>query len=128
MMKTSLCCAISMLLLLLTVLVTPVRAQQGNPPTVEKIKIDVNKLGTGEKTKAKITLKNATKVKGYVSEAGEQSFVLRDRKTDAPTTIAYADVMKVEKSRSLDCTKHCHRRWHWSRSISSNNCHHAGPP
>jgi hypothetical protein len=69
------------------------------PPTIERIKIDVNRLGTGEKAKAKITLKNGTKVKGYVAEAGDQSFVVRDRKTDAPTTISYADVLKVERSK-----------------------------
>jgi hypothetical protein len=91
----------STLLLLVTVSAGPIVAQDRNqqPPTIERIKIDVNRLGTGEKAKAKITLKNGTKVKGYVAEAGDQSFVVRDRKTDAPTTISYADVLKVERSK-----------------------------
>jgi hypothetical protein len=94
MIKTLLCCAV---LLVLAVVVQPISAQQ--PPTAERIRIDVNRLGTGEKARATITLKNGTKVKGYVSEARDENFVIRDRKTDAPTTIAYTDVSKVEKNR-----------------------------
>jgi hypothetical protein len=94
-MKISLCC---LLLILLIGATNPSLAQQ-RQPAVEGIKIQVNRLGTGEKAKAKVTLKNGSKVKGYISEAGDQSFVVRDRKTNAPTTIAYADVMKVERSK-----------------------------
>jgi len=97
MIKTLLCCAVSTLLLLLAAVVQPISAQQ--PPTTERIRIDVNRLGTGEKARAKVTLKNGTKVKGYVSEARDENFVIRDRKTDTPTTIAYTDVLKVEKNR-----------------------------
>jgi hypothetical protein len=97
MIKTHSCCAVAALLLLLAVIVQPIAAQQ--PPTTERIRIDVNRLGTGEKARAKITLKNGTKIKGYVSEARDENFVVRDRKTDAPTTIAYADVSKVERNR-----------------------------
>lgn len=65
--------------------------------TVDRAKIEVAKLGLGAKARAKITLKNGTKVKGYVSRADENDFVVRDRKTDTPTTINYADVAKVQK-------------------------------
>ncbi|HET6891146.1 MAG TPA: hypothetical protein VFH31_08610, partial [Pyrinomonadaceae bacterium] len=67
--------------------------------TAEQAKIEVSKLGLGEKARAKITLKNGTKIKGYVSRADENDFVIRDRKTDTPTTINYADVAKVQKNR-----------------------------
>ena len=53
----------------------------------------------GEKAKATVKLKDGTKTKGYVGQAGENNFVIRDRKTNAPTTIRYADVAKVEANR-----------------------------
>ena len=84
--------------LLLIVPVSPVAAQ-GSQMTGDEAKIEVAKLGLGEKARATITLKNGTKVKGYVSRADENSFVIRDRKTDTPTTINYADVAKVQKNR-----------------------------
>ncbi len=41
-------------------------------------------------------MKDGSKTKGYVYRAGEDDFIIRDRKTDAPTTIRYADVAKVK--------------------------------
>ena len=67
--------------------------------TVEQIKSKVARIGVGAKAKATIRLKNGTKVKGYIAQAGEDDFVMRDRKTDAPTTIRYADVLKVEDNK-----------------------------
>jgi hypothetical protein len=65
---------------------------------IEKVKIQVAKVGVGEKAKATITTKDGAKIKGYVSQAGDDDFVMRDRKTSAPTTIRYADVAKVERN------------------------------
>jgi hypothetical protein len=67
------------------------------PLTIEQIKIKVNKLGTGEKAQATITTKDGAKTKGYISRVGDEDFVIRDRKTDASTTIRYADVVKVDR-------------------------------
>ena len=79
----------------------PVVAQQSNtqPTPLEKIKAKVAKLGVGEKAKATVLLKDGTKKKGYIGQAGSDDFVLRDRKTDAPTTISYQDVSKVDSNR-----------------------------
>ena len=97
-MKPYLTCLLASLLLLATISL-PVAAQQGDATTVEKIKIKVAKLGVGEKAKATVILKDGTKTKGYIAQAGNDDFVLRDRKTDAPTTIRYLDVAKVESNR-----------------------------
>ena len=88
-------------LLLLTAIPQPVAAKQGDTQatTVEKIKAKVAKLGVGEKAKATVFLKNGAKAKGYIAQAGDDEFVLRDRKTDAPTTFRYSDVGKVESNR-----------------------------
>jgi hypothetical protein len=67
-------------------------------PTVEQIKIQVTKLGVGEKARATITTRDGAKVKGYVDRTGDEDFVMRDRKTNAATTIHYADVKKIERS------------------------------
>jgi preprotein translocase subunit SecF len=96
MLKT-LACFISALLLFVTVS-QPVAAQQG-AKTLEQIKIKVGRLGVGEKAKATIRLKDGTKTKGYIYRAGEDDFVIRDRKTDTPTTIRYSDVAKVESNK-----------------------------
>ena len=68
-------------------------------PTIEQIKIQVAKLGVGDKARATITTKDGAKTKGYVYRTGDDDFVIRDRKTDAPTTIRYADVAKIERNK-----------------------------
>ena len=86
-------------LLFLSVVSQPAAAQQDKQPLTEQIKIKIAKLGIGEKAKATITMKDGTKTMGYVSRAGDDDFVMRDRKTDAATTIRYADVLKAESNR-----------------------------
>jgi hypothetical protein len=69
------------------------------PMTVEKIKSKVAKLGVGDKAKATVFLKNGTKLKGYIAQAGDSDFVLRDRKTDTPSTISYDDVARIDSNK-----------------------------
>ena len=73
--------------------------------TTEQIRLKVAKLGVGEKARATITTRDGAKIKGHVSQAGADDFVMRDRKTDAPTTIRYADVAKVERNHGHPVTK-----------------------
>lgn len=100
MLKKYLSCLVSGLLLVAVVSEPAVAHQEGKQAaTVETIQIKVAKLGVGEKAKATVTLKDGTKRKGYISQAGEDDFVLRDRKTDAPTTVRYTDVARVEANK-----------------------------
>lgn len=91
---------ISGLLLLGPALQTVSARQQTDKQTstVEQIRIRVTKLGVGEKARATITTKDGTKIKGYIDRTGDEDFVMRDRKANAPTTIRYADVKKIERS------------------------------
>lgn len=100
MMKTLLSLLIAVVLVSGTVS-HPVLASQSKSQvsTVEAVKSKIARQGVGAKAKVTIRLKNGTKVKGYVAQAEENDFVLRDRKTDAPTTIRYEDVLKVEENR-----------------------------
>ena len=89
----------SLLLIVLFSIAPAARALAGQPQTsVDQVKVKIAKIGVGEKAKAKITLKDGRQIKGYISRADDDNFVIRDRKTDAPTTIQYADVAKVDKS------------------------------
>ena len=99
-MKTFLTCLVASTLLLAT-LAIPASARSNQTPatTVEKIKIKIAKLGVGDKAKATVYLKDGGKKKGYIAQAGDDDFVVRDRKTDAPTTIRYDDVTRVDSNR-----------------------------
>jgi hypothetical protein len=62
----------------------------------EKVKAKVARRGVGEKARVTVRLQNGTTVKGYVQQAGENDFVVKDKKTGASNTIAYADVADVK--------------------------------
>ncbi|HEV8368335.1 MAG TPA: hypothetical protein VGQ39_10325 [Pyrinomonadaceae bacterium] len=99
-MRTYLPCLLASVLFVASISV-PVAAQQSNSQgtTLEMVKAKVAKLGVGAKAKATVILKDGTKKKGYIGQAGSDDFVLRDRKTDSPTTISYSDVSKVESNK-----------------------------
>ena len=97
-MKTYFTCLLASVLFIGSISM-PVTAQQTNSNGTEKVKAKVAKLGVGEKAKATVILKDGTKKKGYIAQAGGDDFVLRDRKTDSPTTIRYSDVTKVESNK-----------------------------
>jgi hypothetical protein len=60
-----------------------------------KVKASVLKLGTGEGARVRVRLRDKTKLEGYVSGAGEDSFVVTDFKTGATTTVPYPQVKGV---------------------------------
>lgn len=62
-----------------------------------KVKFAVQKRGTGEHSRVKVTLQDKTEVKGYISQIGSDSFQLTDSKTGKVTSIAYQDVEKIRK-------------------------------
>ena len=90
---------ISCLLTLFMILAPIAQVAAQTQKNLEHVKKNVAKLGVGSKAKVTVTLHNDTKVKGYVYSVGDEDFVIRDRKTDAPTTIRYADVYKVDDNR-----------------------------
>jgi hypothetical protein len=91
---------LAVLLLLAPALPTPAAGQKADKQAdpLQRIKIKIAKLGVGEKARATITKKDGAKIKGYVYSAGDDDFVMRDRKTTSPTTIRYVDVSKVDGS------------------------------
>ena len=62
----------------------------------EKVKNGISKLGTGADARIEVKLRDKTKLKGYVSEAGQDSFIVVDEKTNAATKIFYSQVKQVK--------------------------------
>ena len=57
----------------------------------------VARLGVGQGARVEVKLRDNTRLKGYVSEAGEDSFTITDSETGASRTVAYAQVSRVSK-------------------------------
>jgi hypothetical protein len=63
---------------------------------VEKIKANVAKRGTGEKARVTVELRDGSKLKGHISQAGEDSFTLIEDKSGQTKVLAYSDVDRVK--------------------------------
>jgi len=61
-----------------------------------KVKEGIGKLGIGENARVEVKLRDKTKLKGYISEAEEDSFVVVDAKTGESTRVAYPAVKQVK--------------------------------
>ena len=62
----------------------------------EKVKANVQRLGTGESTRVKVKLRDQAKLEGYISAAGAETFTITNRKTGEVTTVAYPQVKSVQ--------------------------------
>ncbi|SRR5258707_359035 len=60
-----------------------------------KVKAGILKLGTGPAAHVEVKLRDGTKLKGYVAEAGEDHFVVVDE-TGASTEVPYPQVKQVK--------------------------------
>ena len=64
---------------------------------VEKARASIVKMGVGKDARVEVKLRDKTKLKGYVSDATEDSFTVTDSKTGASRTVFYTDVTQVSK-------------------------------
>lgn len=62
----------------------------------EKIKAGIVKLGAGRESRVQVKLYNKTKLKGFISEIGEEDFAITDLKSGATTRVAYPNVSGVK--------------------------------
>ena len=62
---------------------------------IEKIKLEVLKLGVGPDARIKVKLRDNTIIKGYVSQANDDYFVVTDEKIKFTTRIKYPDVKQI---------------------------------
>ena len=61
----------------------------------EKVRTQLAKLGTGKDARVQVELRDKTKLRGYISELGAESFVITN-KAGVATTVAYPQVGKVK--------------------------------
>jgi hypothetical protein len=71
----------------------------------EQVKAKVEQIGTGERARANVRLKNGTKLKGYIQRAGDTEFVLTDKDKGTSTTLLYSDVDKIERRKGHSTAK-----------------------
>ena len=101
--------SLTLIVLLLNVFgVTPVRAGAqvvAQTRNVEKVKESVVKLGVGEAARVELKLWDGSKLKGYISETGADSFTVASAQTGAVTKLNYADVRQIKGSNRLTAAK-----------------------
>lgn len=61
-----------------------------------KVKAGVVQLGTGKSSVVRVVLYDKTKYHGYITEIGEDSFVVADAKTGATAPIAFPEVKGIK--------------------------------
>src|SRR5947209_7007708 len=61
-----------------------------------KVKAGIARLGTGPQARVEVKLRDGTRLKGYVSELGDDHFVLMDSKTGTPVAVVYAQVKQTK--------------------------------
>lgn len=90
-------CSVVLAALLLQAAAVPAFASAGagkESKRAEKMRTQLAKLGTGTDARIKLILRDKTKLEGYVSEVGAESFVVTDSAGKA-TTVAYPQVSKA---------------------------------
>lgn len=75
--------------------------QSGTDNRAEKARQTVAKIGTGSKAKVDVTLRDTTKLKGYIGSADDDSFSLVDEKSGASRDIMFIDVDRIKKRGGL---------------------------
>jgi len=61
----------------------------------EKVRTQLAKLGTGKDALVRVELRDKTKLEGYVSEVGDESFVITN-KAGVATVVTYPQVKKAQ--------------------------------
>ena len=61
----------------------------------EKVRAQLAKLGTGPDARIRLVLRDKTKLEGYLSEAGADTFAVTDR-AGKTTTVGYGQVSKAQ--------------------------------
>ena len=74
-----------------------VHGQTPNDQAVQKIRTKVYKIGIGPRARVEAKLHDNSKVKGYVSEAGQDSFTITNSNTGSTRSVNYTDVAEIKK-------------------------------
>ncbi len=61
-----------------------------------KVKNEIAKLGTGTDARVEVKLRDKTKLKGYISQINENSFLIVADNTNTPTEVPYQQTKQVK--------------------------------
>ena len=78
-----------------------IQAQTVTDTEAEKARVKVRKIGVGQNARVEVKLRDNTKLKGYISQASDDSFTVTDSKMGTTQTVAYSDVTQVKKPGGL---------------------------
>lgn len=70
-----------------------------------KVRTAVAQLGTGREARVEVKLHDKRKLRGYISEAGEDSFFVVDEKTGVATHVTYSQVKQVKGQNNFNGKK-----------------------
>ena len=91
-------CSVVLAALLLQSVAAPAFARSAadkEAKRAEKVRTQLVRLGTGKDARVRLELRDRTKLSGYISEAGAESFVVTDP-AGKTTTVAYPQVRKAQ--------------------------------
>ena len=71
----------------------------------QKIKAGIIKLGIGQSSTVNLRLRNKTKLAGYISEIGDDSFVVTELESGRRTKVEYPDVIQIKGNNLTTRTK-----------------------
>ena len=88
---------------LLTGTITSVSASarlqaEREPAQAEKVKAKVTKIGTGKRATVSVTLRDNTKLKGYIGQIAQEHFTLVDPKHGTVTPVPYEQVQQIKNT------------------------------
>ncbi|MFN0123681.1 MAG: hypothetical protein ACKV2V_24535 [Blastocatellia bacterium] len=95
--KFTVCTLISALLLSLwpaAALADPVKP--AGQKRMAKLRTELARLGTGESARVRVTLRDKTKIEGWLGEVSETSFTVVNAATGVRTPVNYPDVGQVK--------------------------------
>ena len=64
----------------------------------ERVRENISKLGTGTDARVEVKLRNKTKLKGYISQINENSFVVVEDNTNISTEVSYQQAKQIKGS------------------------------
>ena len=91
-------CSVALVALLLQAAAAPALAKSAaekESKRAEMVRAKLGKLGTGKDARVKLELRDKTKLEGYISETGPESFVVLN-KAGVATTVAYPQVARAK--------------------------------
>lgn len=69
---------------------------ENDASSIAKIKAKIVKRGTGESKLVEVKMLDGTERRGYISQAGEDSFTLTDSETKQSGSVSYSGVARVK--------------------------------